>query len=105
MPFRITIDGQSWMDDDLTLDEASVIQKATARRWAFLNPLLDADDCRAMLAAFKARAVGQAEADRWAGDLTTRAALSMIEPVKESDLPDEYDDGIPKAGGATETTS
>lgn len=103
MPFRVTVEGESFVVDDLTLDEAIAIEKALDTTWAYINPLRSAEHCRAIMQAFLARTRSVEEAAKIVGGMSIKAATEAVEHVPEDDLPDEFEDGLPKAAGGTST--
>lgn len=102
MAFKITVDGQEFRTDDLTLDEAVAVEKATGTSWLYLNPLRSGEQCRAMMVAFLSRSRPPAAAEAFVGALGIREAIASVTKVDE-DLPDEYEDGLPKAAAAPST--
>jgi hypothetical protein len=102
VPYRVTVDGESFLTDDLTIDEAIAVEKATGTSWVYINPLRSADDCKAIMVAFLSRSRPKAEAEAAAGALTIRDVLKAVEQVPD-DLPTEYEDGLPKAEAGTST--
>jgi len=104
MPFKLTVDGDSFIHYDLTLDEAIAVEKETETSWRFIDPLRSASHCKAMLRALLARTRPDDVVEKILGDLTLKTALACVEWVEE-DLPTVYEDGIPKAEGATSTRS
>lgn len=103
MPFVVSVDGEDYNTDDLTLDEAIAIERETGRSWATINPFASGGDCKAIIATFLSRTVGAEEAAKRAGAMSLKQVLASVR-VEESDLPDEYVNGIPKAGGEPATT-
>lgn len=102
MPFRVSVEGQSFLTDDLTLDEACSIEAALGVDWGRINPLSEAKHCRAIVAAFLSRSCAVDEAAKKAGALSVRDALSAIEWVSD-DRPDSYEDGLPLVEDARPT--
>jgi hypothetical protein len=102
MPYRVTVDGEAFLTDDLTIDEAIAVEKATGTSWVFINPLRSADDCKAIMVAFLSRSKPRPEAEGIVGSLTIRDVLKAVERV-DDDLPTEYEDGLPKAEAGTST--
>jgi hypothetical protein len=102
MPFQVTFGDQSWRTDDLTLDEAIGIEKITNHSWMQINPFVSAEDCKAIMVAFLSREMDPSAAETKVGSLSLREALNSVEIVKD-DLPDLYQDGIPKAGAGPST--
>ena len=102
MPFIVTVDGQEFSTDDLTLDEADTIEQALGITWFEMNPGRSARQCRVITAVFLARTFDETEATKRAAAITVGEARKMVRWEKE-DLPDTYEDGLPKAEGAPET--
>lgn len=103
MPFRVSFAGQDWRTDDLTLDEAIRIEAATGKSWMLINPFHSATDCKAIIVAFLARGTDEATAQAKVGSLSLREVLESVDVVKD-DLPDLYQDGLPKAEDGDSTT-
>jgi hypothetical protein len=103
MPFQVTFGGRSWRTDDLTLDEAIAIEKVSGRSWMQINPFVSAEDCKAVMVAFLAREMDSSAAEAKVGALSLREVLDSVDLVKD-DLPEVYQDGLPKAGGGPSTT-
>lgn len=95
MPFEVRFGDQKWRTDDLTLDEAIAIEKATGRSWVQINPFQSARDCKAIIVAFLAREMDLVAAEAKVGALSLREVLDSVNVVGD-DLPDQYADGIPK---------
>jgi hypothetical protein len=102
VPFEIKVDGQTFRTDDLTLAEATVIEKATGTSWLYLNPLRSAEQCQETMIVFLSRSRPRAAAEAFVGALGIRKAIDAVTKVDE-DLPDEYEDGLPKAEGGPST--
>jgi hypothetical protein len=105
--FEVTIEGETFRTDDLSLDEAIMVEKATGTSWLYINPLRSAGDCRAVMVAFLSRSRSKADAEAtvarlFGGPKGMKAAIDAVKTVEE-DLPDEYEDGLPKAGGGPST--
>jgi len=49
MGYRVTIDGQSWLVDDLTLDEVCEIEDETGSSWLMISPLRSAKHAKAII--------------------------------------------------------
>jgi hypothetical protein len=103
MPFRVSFGGQNWRTDDLTLDEAIKVEEVTGRSWMEINPFRSAQDCKAIVVAFLSREMDAKAAEAKVGGLSLREVLDSVDVVKE-DLPDLYQDGIPKEGDGPSTT-
>lgn len=111
MPYSVKIDGKVYNTDDLTLDECIEVEKyvrrldpEAPRTWGSLMPLRSAVDCKAVMRVFLLRERTPAEADAFLSTLTAGKAVDAVDKV-EDDLPDEYEDGLPKAEGEPETTT
>lgn len=104
MPYSIKLDGREYNTDDLTLDECIALEKELDRSWVAIVPLRSATDCRAVMRAFLLRDRSPEEADAFLSKLSAGKALRSVNVV-DSDLPDEYEDGLPKAEGESETTT
>ena len=102
MPYKVTVEGQSFLTDDLTLDEAIAIEEATGVPWTRINPIDSGDHCKRIMTTFLARTRSAEEAAKIVGGLTLRQVLAQVVWVDE-DLPDEYEDGLPKAAAGPAT--
>ena len=102
MAWKIEVDGKTFRTDDLTLDEALLVEEATGLTWTALNPLRSAKDCRAVVRAFLLRSHGEAEAEAILKKLKASAIVESIN-VADDDLPDSYADGLPNPEGAPST--
>jgi len=49
MGYRVTVDGQSWLVDDLTLDEVCEIEDETGSSWLMISPLRSAKHAKAII--------------------------------------------------------
>jgi hypothetical protein len=103
MPFQVSVGDRHWRTDDLTLDEAIGIEKATGRSWMQINPFQSAQDCKAVMVAFLTREMDVGAAEGKVGSLSLREVLDSVELIKD-DLPTQYVDGIPKAEDGPSTT-
>lgn len=103
MPFQVSFGDRTWRTDDLTLDEAIGIEKAVGRSWMQINPFQSAQDCKAIIVAFLTREMDGPAAEAKVGALSLREVLESVDLVRD-DLPDLYQDGLPKAEGGPSTT-
>ena len=103
MPYQVSLGDQKWRTDDLTLDEAIGIEKATGEGWLQINPFRSADACKAILVAFLSRTMDPAAATAKVGAVSIQEALDGVSVVTD-DLPTSYEDGLPKAAGGHSTT-
>lgn len=102
MPIKVTFAGETWLTEDLTLDEFGKIEDDLGATWVRFNPLLSSKHAKAALVAFLTRSIGEEAASKKIGALSLKEAVACFEVVPD-DLPDMYEDGVPKAEGATET--
>ena len=102
MPFEITVAGETFRSDDLTVDEFLAIEKDTGRTWWDLNPIRSAGEFKAMASAWLARTRSPEDAAKIVGSLSIRDVVDNAKVVSD-DLPDMYEDGIPKAEGGPST--
>lgn len=108
MPVRVTVGGDSWLVDDLTLDEVVEVEKETGESWLRLNPLRSAVHARAVMVRFLARTAGEDEARRRLGGMKVADVVAAI-TVVDDDRPQEFHDGVPvvdppQAGDGQATT-
>lgn len=99
----MTFGGQTWRTDELSLREAIEIEKATGKSWMLINPFQSATDCRAIMVAFLARDMAPEVAESKVDGLSLREVLDCVDVAKD-DLPDVYEDGLPKAEGEDSMT-
>lgn len=102
MPYKVTVQGQTFTTDDLTLDEAVAIEAATGETWRAINPLRSAAHCREIMTCFLARTKGRDDAASFVGALSMNEALDGVEFEADPDLPSEYSDGMPVPGPKAE---
>lgn len=103
MPFELTIDGQVYRTDDLTIEEAAALEKECDKTWLQLNPLRSAQEFQATAAMFLRRTRAPEVAAKEAAAIRVQVAQESIRWVDDN-LPTEYVDGIPKAEGSPSTT-
>jgi hypothetical protein len=106
MPFIVTVGNREWRTDDLTLDEAIKIEEAIGRTWLEINPFRSAVDAKAIMVTFLTREMAPDAAAAKVGALSLREVLDGVKTAKD-DLPDTFEDGIPKAedGPSTDGSS
>lgn len=102
MAYLVRYESEAFNTDDLTLDEAITIEKATGRSWVLINPFRSAEDCKAIMVAFLARNRGDEEAAKLVGALSLGEVLKAVD-VAPDDLPDTFEGGLPLAEGDTST--
>jgi hypothetical protein len=109
VPFIVKLGDKEFNTDYLTVDEAQSIEKETRRTWGTINPFRSAEDCKAIMVAFLSRPVEDGglgdhdDAVKKVGKMSVKAALAAIS-VADDDLPEEYEDGLPKAGTDSAST-
>jgi hypothetical protein len=104
VPFILTLDDGEFSTDNLTLEEAEAIEKALEITWSEMNPSRSAAQCRVVSAVFLARSHDETEAAKMAAAITVGQARKMVR-WEQDDLPDLYEDGIPKAAGGRSTST
>jgi len=79
--WRVSLDGTTLTEDDLTLDEAVEIEELTGTTWASISPLNTAAHCRAILRVMLTRRAGLSEADADArlGKATVTEIMGSLE--------------------------
>ena len=82
MSYRVTIDGHSWLTDDLTLDEACAIEEETGTTWHTMEPINSARHAKAIMSTFLAREVGLVMARGRVGHMTVTETLACISEDK-----------------------
>ena len=78
MSYRVTIDGHSWLTDDLTLDEACAIEEETGTTWHVMEPINSAKIAKSILSHFLAREMGLMMARGRVGIMTITETLACI---------------------------
>lgn len=109
MPFVVTVRGEDFNTDDLTLAEAERIEAYTGESWLTLNPLRTAKHCVAVMVEVLVRTgVPRDDALAEVGKIPLTTALDHVKYV-DPDLPAEYVDGMPdpkaEADGSTSGSS
>jgi hypothetical protein len=102
--FKVTIDGKSWLTDDLTLDEAERIEQVTHTSWLHIQPFQSAAQCKAILVEFLSRDMDRNAALAKVGALTVAETDKIIE-VADDDLPATFVDGMPDPNRAGEPST
>lgn len=104
MPFFLELDGQSFRTDDLTLEEAERLEGECGRTWLELNPVRSAKEFRATARVFLTRQHAPEVAAKMVSEMTIAQATAAVKFVPE-DLPEIYEDDLPKAAGDKTTSS
>lgn len=104
MPFEISLDGRTYSTDDLTVAEAVELEKMLSRSWRELHPAGSAQEFQAFATVCLRRDHPGEQAAKIAAEVPLGAALAAV-TWKESDLPDTFEDGHPKAEGGSSTTT
>jgi hypothetical protein len=80
MAWRLTVGELSVRDDDLTLQESDLIERATGQNWQALNPTTSAQDCLAIISVLYHTRLGMDtdQATTEAGKLTLGDIASAI---------------------------
>jgi hypothetical protein len=94
VPFVVTVEGEEFNTDDLTLDETVAIEQGTGESWLSINPFQSAKQAREIIVVFLARRHGQDVARKIAGGMTLKQTLDGVKHV-DSDLPEMWTDGMP----------
>ena len=102
MPFLFTLDGKEFNSDDLTVDDAVQIEQLMDKSWLDINPILHGAAFRAMGIVFLTPHLGKDKATEYMGKLKIIETMDHVRWVGEDDLPDVYEDGIPKAAPKVE---
>ncbi len=101
MPFIVKLGDKEFNTDYLTIDEAKAIEKETRRTWGTINPFRSAEDCQAIMVTFLSRSTeegGLGDRDaavKKVGKMSVKEALAALSAV-DDDLPEEFEDGLPK---------
>lgn len=80
MAWRLTVGDLSVRDDELTLRESDLIERATGQNWQALNPTSSAQDCLAIISVLYHTRLGMTveDAAAEAGKLTLGEVASAI---------------------------
>jgi hypothetical protein len=78
MAFKVTVDGESWLTDELTLDEACALEEEIGATWHTMEPINSARHARGIIARFLARKVGLELAQARVGTMTIAQILECI---------------------------
>ena len=92
---KVTVAGQTFDRDDLTLAEVSLCEDETGQSWLAANPYTSGKWALAILTRFLARSVGEEQAKATVGGYTIKEALGALELVEEDDRSTEFVEGIP----------
>ena len=104
MPFELTLDGKVYNTDILSVSEAVELEKMIGRPWTQLNPLGSAEEFQAFATVCLSHDHPADQAAKIAADLPLGVALSAARWVPD-DLPDGFEDGLPKAEAGPSTTT
>lgn len=104
VPFELTVAGQVFNTDHLSLDEAAQLEAECGKTWLELNPVRSSQEFRATVQVFLARHHAPADIERIVAGFTVQSAMAAVEWV-DSDLPAVFEDGLPKAEGGFSTTT
>lgn len=105
MPITVTVEGETFSTDDLTLDEAVAIEAELGVSWLLVDPLVSALHCRAIMRTFLARTRSAEEATKIVGAIGVGTALDAVNIIADT-LPYMFEDGLPVPNpGAAPATS
>lgn len=104
MPFQVTLDGQKFRTDDLTLNECIQVESDADTNWALINPFRSAVDAKAVIVAFMSRSLGRDGALERVGNMSLKAVLEHLDVV-EDDRPDSFEEGLPDPKEPSTATS
>ena len=104
MPFEISLEGRTYSTDYLSVAEAVELEEMLGRSWRELHPAGSAAEFQAFATMFLRRDHPGEQAAKIAAEMPLGTALAAV-AWKESDLPDVYEDGLPKAVGGSSTTT
>lgn len=96
MPWRMTFEGNTYREAELTIGMAERIEEMTGESWAHIAPLRSAKHAAVLLTVMHSTRTGENE-DTVMGrvkNLTVDEFITNVEPEKE-DLPTLYTDGNP----------
>lgn len=104
MPFELTLDGHTYNTNELLLADAVEIEKMLGKTWRELNPLGSAEEFRAFALVCLKQDHAEDVAAKIVEDMPLGAALGAARWVGD-DLPEVYEDGLPKAEEDASTTT
>jgi len=108
MPFELVLEGKTYRTDDLTIEEAEIIEDVSGRTWLQLNPMRSAKEFRAVAVAFLSRDFDADKAKLMVAGLAIQTAQDAVRFV-DDDLPRLFEDGLPdpkaEGGNSTSTSS
>jgi hypothetical protein len=104
VPFELTLAGRKYSTDDLSVAEAVDLEKTLGRSWTQLNPLSSAEEFLAFATTCLRHDHPADQAAKIAAELPLGVALAAARWVGD-DLPDVFEDGLPKAEGESSTTT
>lgn len=102
MPFELELDGHTYNTDQLRLADAVELEKVLGRTWQELNPLRSAEEFQAFALICLRQDHPADQAAKIVDELPLGAALAAARWVGD-DLPDAYEDGLPKVAGERST--
>lgn len=94
MPVRITVDGESWLTDDLTFVEIRAVEKATGVSWLRIDPVRWAEHLWHVMVQLLSRSVAEDVAIKRLEGMTAAEIGACISVVPD-DRPVEHTDGVP----------
>lgn len=100
MGWQFVFDGETYRDDDITLDQAERLEAATGSTWFTLAPLASAKHARVIIGLLVSDHTGKPVEDieGQLKSMTVNAIFDLFSPA-EDDLPSEFTEGIPQEGG------
>lgn len=104
MGFQVTLDGVVYRTDDLTIDEAGVLEKECGKTWLELNPIRTSIEFKATARLFLARDHDPDQVEKLLAGYTISDAMAAVVWV-DDDLPRVFEEGLPKAEGEASTTT
>jgi len=102
VPFIITYNDEEFSTDNLSIEEAEAIETALGITWFEMNPARSAGQFKVVTAVFLARTRDETEAAKTAAAITVGEARKAVRWEKD-DMPDAYEEGLPKAEGVPGT--
>jgi hypothetical protein len=102
MGYRVTVDGQSWLVDDLTLDEVCDIEQETGTTWLFISPMKSAQHARAIIPRLMTH-VGDPTKRPTLEQARQRVGVMKVQQVLDAITEDEAPDEASSEPGPKET--
>jgi hypothetical protein len=100
--WKIIYDGETYTEDDLTLNEASTVERLTGTNWGLLNPVSSAQECQAIIAAclHHRQGVKLSDASKQAGQMSAKDAVAAITSYEVEAAPKDLSPSATTSSGS-----